>query len=339
MSEAPTSPIPGETRTDSHAQAGDPGGAHASSDEAATLSYDAFEHTNSSPDAATHSAQGSITRSIPSVLSGSLDSRERVRTQPLAVGAILTHNSDHTSQGSTLTLTSKEYYSSSDISQRSQASILHDGTTYHSPLERFSLRRSLPLQNRLELVPERTHSWSDHEQSTSNTTRALPADDFWSTRAQDSSSDVSPIAATRLFGREVSNISSFSTHSHTSEGSATVEHSAQEPDTSPAGIEQINPGRHIIHSSQGSHAQETPEGGSRREDIPHTPTPRRSRSIYVESTFLEELTPERLRSGKVTDWHPSPSERASQRAAERQLQTKSKPSPIAHTSTSAVHTR
>lgn len=339
MSEAPTSPIPGETRTDIHVQASDPSGAHASSDEAATLSYDAFEHTNSSPDAATHSAQGSITRSIPSVLSGSLDSRERVRTQPLAVGAILTHNSDHTSQGSTLTLTSKEYYSSSDISQRSQASILHDGTTYHSPLERFSIRRSLPLQNRLELVPERAHSWSDHEQNTSNTTRALPTDDFWSTRAQDSSSDVSPIAATRLFGREVSNISSFSTHSRTSEGSANIEHSAQDPDTSPAEIEQINSERRIIHSSQGSHAQETPEGDTRREDIPHTPTPRRSRSIYVESTFLEELTPERLRSGKATGWHPSPSERASQRAAERQLQTKSKSSPIAHTSISAVHAR
>jgi hypothetical protein len=156
---------------------------------------------------------------------------------------------------------------------------------------------------------------------------------------QDSSSDVSPIAATRLFGREVSNISSFSTHSHNSEGSAPIEHSAQEIDNPPAGTEHINPERHIVNSSQGSQAQVTPEDASRREEIPHTPTPRRSRSIYVESTFLDEVTPERLRSGNNTGWHPSPSERASQRAAERQLQKKSKPSPIAHTSTSATHTR
>ncbi|KAI9286364.1 hypothetical protein BC943DRAFT_18101 [Umbelopsis sp. AD052] len=334
----------------SRAEGSEVGVASGSSDDAATLSYTAFEpsmnptqelavgHTAlewTAAEAVQMSAQRTATHSLPSLLSGPDENRQAVPTQPLIppANSVVWHASDHSiSQGSTLTATSKEYLSSSDISQRSQASILHN-IHYHSPLEQLQQRRGQPLiipASRPELVPETSSvsTWSDPEH-TPEFPRHAPAEAFWSTRGHFSSSSESnmspPSITSRQLGREISGLSNISSLSHQS--------TERENDTTTSSSRHshASSGQHVVQSSQGSYAQESYEDHA-REEAPETPTVVR-RTMYVQGTFIEEnVTPEMLKhSDEDIVWSSSPSQRAAARHRQSQSSQPEPESPLKRT--------
>lgn len=355
MSDGHHSP-PSNSGAEEHAEGSEAAPTIGSSDDAATLSYNQFEpflrttqelavghatddltveehktqeltvghNTSEWSTTAEAAGQGTVPRQHRS---GQEENRRAASTTQAVIHgtAVIWHGSDPSiSQGSTLTATSKEYYSSSDISQRSQASILHN-VQYHSPLEQLQQRRGQPLvvpHSRPELMPESsTGTWSDPEQHTPELTRQSPIEAFWSTRghlSSSSESNMSPPATTRILGREISSLSNLSSHSHYSERSTEHSEEATPPRHSNTPSE-----RHVVHSSQGSYPQESFET---REEAPQTPAIRKP--MYVQSTFIEELTPEMMRhSEEEIVWSSSPSKRAAERHRRSQRIERSPRSP------------
>jgi hypothetical protein len=324
------------------AEGSETGVASASSDDAATLSYNAFEPSlNATQELAVGhntlewtatetvqmSAQRTATHSLPSVLSGPAENRQAVPTQPLIppASSVVWHASDHSiSQGSTLTATSKEYLSSSDISQRTQASILQN-VHYHSPLEQLQQRRSQQLvipASRPELVPETSSvgTWSDPEH-TPEFPRQSNVEAFWSTRGHFSSSsesNISPQSTEHQLGREISGLSNISSLSHQST-------EREDDSVTPSRNSHASSDQHVVHSSQGSYPQESFEQHA-REEATETPAMVR-RPMYVQGTFIEETTttPEMLKhTDEAIVWSTSPSQRA---AARHRSSQSSKPPP------------
>lgn len=382
MSEAHSSSPPRDLRTDEHVEGSDPAATTGgSSDDAATLSYNAFEPTlqatqdlatghvtqelnvggdpaewSGSAEAIHAKGNGTASHSLSSLLSGSgsEENRQKVATQPVinAAGAFW-HGTDHyISQGSTLTTTSKEYYSSSDISQRSQASILHN-VQYHSPLEQLQQRRGQQLvvpHSRPELVSEPSiGAWSDPEH-TPELARQSPTEALWSTRGHFSSSsesNMSPPTTARIIGREVSSLSNLSSHSHYSERSTEHSEDATPPrrsnttstnrilDREISSLSTLSSRTHYSEQSTNhTAAQVTPlrpsstpsdghvvnssqgsipqESFETRPEPPQTPAARKP--MYVQGTFADELTPEMLKQAEEDIvWSSSPSKRAAER--------------------------